>query len=89
MKERMIDILDQIPKVIDNYGTGISIRFKDGGTTIGILRYGKVGPKYMLLNGDVTELIDRMNLDLHFGDGDLPVVDEVIREYCLGYIKQM
>jgi hypothetical protein len=89
MKEKMINILDQIPKVVDNYGSGLSIRFKDDGRTLGILRYGKVGSKYMLLNGDVSELIDRLDQDIHFGDGDLPVVDGVIREYCLGHIKQM
>lgn len=88
MKENLYELLSTITKRKDDYGSGVSIRFKDGeGNTVGIIRYGKNGGKYIMTNADVFGLMEMLNEKLNFKEEDLPIVDKVIKDFCLDYLS--
>lgn len=86
MKEKLYEILSTITKRKDDYGSGVSLRFKDGERTLGIFRYGKNGERYILTNAEVFDLMDVLNEKVTFKEEDLPTVDKVIKDYCLEFI---
>ena len=86
MKERMYEILSTITKRIDDYGDGVSLRFKDGVNTLGVVRYGKKGSNYIMTGVEVYNLMEFLNEQLNFKEEDLPEVDKVFKDYCLEYI---
>jgi len=86
MKEKLYEILSTITKRKDDYGSGISLRFKDGDRTLGIFRYGKSGNRYILNNAEVFDLMEVLNEKITFKEEDLPIVDKVIKDYCMEFI---
>lgn len=89
MKERIYEIMSTITKRKDDYGNGVSLRFKDGeGNTIAIFRYSKNGGRYIMISAEVFELMEVLNEKLNFKEDDLSEVDKSIKDYCLDYITQ-
>lgn len=89
MKKRIYEILSTITKRKDNYGDGVSLRFKDKeGNTIGVVRYGVHNGNYIMTNGEIYDLMEVLNNEMDFKEGDVYDVDKIIKDYCYEYIKQ-
>ena len=87
MRERMYEILSTITKRMDDYGDGVSLRFKDGVNTLGVVRYGKKGSNYIMTGVEVYNLMEFLNEQLNFKEEDLSQVDKIIKDYCLEVIS--
>lgn len=88
MKEKMYEILSTITKKKDDYGQGVSLRFKDKeGNTLGIVRYGKNNGRYIMTSSEMFGLMETLNEQMNFKEEDLSQVDKIIKDYCLEVIS--
>jgi len=86
MREMIYGVMGSLVKSIDDYGDGITLRFREGGKVLGVVRYGISNGRPIMVNGDIYGLMDRINGDVNLMECDVYEVDKIVKDYCYEYV---